>query len=172
MNINTIDATMSYEQLLTKLREAYTALLGAYTIYGGSKNVEEKIARIGKLFRYPIFATSAVIKIESRGIADIELIANAFSKKVSRLRLQDKEQIQSYVVEGFDKLLEVMENVHEHAKIELLKINALIRKIRHTLREVKRLKKRTIKIANNNVIVSGRNIVGQPANENQYQRTA
>jgi len=166
MNLNVIEGSFSFSQLLTKLREAYKMIKKSVIKLKRAKSVE-KIEYLKETLKYVIISESMAKRLTAKSTREAVSIAQNIADQVSSLKIQDEKQIAE--IEGiFDRLVKLLESVDRSNLTESRKSQDLARLDRGAIDEIKVIKYKVITIARQRKAANDNFILRQQ----QYRKAA
>lgn len=142
MDLNTIEGSLSFTQLLTKFRESYKEIKKNVIMAKKTKGTE-KIEHLEELFTYIRFSEAIIKRINTLGIQEVMATAQSIGSQIKTLNVTDQKQI-SQIQAIYDRLLRLLEKVDRDNLIENRKAGNLVRLDRGVIDQVKSIRYNTI----------------------------
>lgn len=149
MDVNTIEGSLSFAQLLTKFREAYKEIKKNVIKLKKAKS-KEKIDRLEEAFKYTRFAEALAKRLTAKTVQEALLIAQNISNQINGLRIENERQI-AEIEAIFDRLVKILENVDRNNLIENRKSGDLVRWDRGVIDKIKAIKAQSVAVARNKI---------------------
>ena len=165
MNLNVIEGTFSFPQLLTKLREAYKMIKRSVVKLNRARSIE-KIEYLKETLKYVIISESMAKRLTAKSTREAVTIAKNIADQIGSLKIQDERQIAE--IEGiFSRLITLLESLDRSNLTESRKSQDLARLDRGAIDEIKVIKYKAIAVARQRKAANDNFIIRR-----QYQKAA
>ena len=145
MDLNTIEGSLSFAQLLTKFRDTYKKLK-EHAIMVKKSTGKKKIEHLEEFFTYIRFAEAIIKRLNTLAILDTRAMAQSFNNHISASNITDQKQIDQ-IQAIYDRIIRQLEKVDRDNLIENRKAGDLIRLDRGVIGQVKSLRDYSIQAA-------------------------
>ena len=138
MDLNTIEGSLSFAQLLTKFRETYKKIKKNAIMAKKTKGTE-KIEHLEELFTYIRFSEAIIKRLNTLAIQDTMAAAQNLNSQIKALNITDQKQIKQ-IENIYDRLLRLLEKVDRDNLIENRKSGNLVWFDRGAIKQIKAIK--------------------------------
>ena len=145
MDLNTILGSLSFKQLLTKLRETYKKIKKENAIAESARG-KEKIVHLEKRFHFIRIAEVIIKRLNILAMQDTMAVAQGFNNQIRASNITNQKQIDQ-IKDIYDQLLRMLKNVDRDNLIENRKAGDVVRFDRGVIGQVEAMKLSSTQIA-------------------------